>query len=190
MASLLFSDGKREIMNQQMIKLVRVAQGRNSTLSHLYIGGLFCCHLLEDAVREEKVAGQTAIPPGDYGLSLNHVAGMNAKYATRFPKMHEGMVEIIEIPNYQLVFFHMGNDHNDTRGCPLTGLYWELENGDYQVRGSSAAYEFVYPMLLQQMMNGNNRLVVENRLTHHDWVQAPYAVSVLIYKGVVRRFGG
>ena len=147
-------------MNQQMMKLIRVAQGKRSTLSHLYINGLFCCYLLEDAVRDRKIPGQTAIPPGNYGLSLNHWAGMNAKYATRFPKLHEGMVEIIEIPNYQLVFFHMGNDHNDTRGCPLTGSYWELVNGDYVVYGSGAAYEYVYPMLLEEIEKGNDRLLV------------------------------
>src|SRR5690606_9724213 len=100
MAPLLFSDGKREMMNQQMIKLIRVAQGKHSTLSHLSINGLFCCYLLEDLVLERKIAGETAIPPGNYGLSLNPWAGMNAKYATLFPKLHEGMVEIIEIPNY------------------------------------------------------------------------------------------
>src|SRR5690606_17957350 len=101
-------------MDNAVIKIIRVAEGKHSTLGHLYIGGLFCCYLLEDAVREEKIAGHTAIPPGEYGLSLNHWAGMNAKYADRFPKLHEGMVEITEIPNYQLVFFHMGNTHADT----------------------------------------------------------------------------
>src|SRR5690606_40678592 len=69
----------------------------HSTLSHLYIGGLFCCYLLEDTVRDHKIPGETAIPPGDYGLSLNHWAAMNARYAKRYPEFHEGMVEIIEI---------------------------------------------------------------------------------------------
>ena len=142
-------------------KIIRVGEGKDSTLSHLYIGGLFCCYLLEDTVREEKIAGQTAIPPGEYGLSLNHWAGMNAKYARRFPQLHEGMVEITEIPNFQLVFFHMGNTHTDTRGCPLTGSYWELVHGNYRVLGSGAAYQYVYPLLVSEIRRGNNRLVVE-----------------------------
>jgi len=141
-------------------KIIRVAQGKRSTLSHLYIGGLFWCYLLEDRIREEKVAGETAIPPGEYGLSLNHWAGMNARYAKRYPLLHEGMVEITEIPNYQLVFFHTGNTHADTRGCPLTGSYWELKDGDYRVLGSRAAYEWVYPRLVAEIRSGNDRLVV------------------------------
>ncbi len=142
-------------------KIIRVAEGKHSTLSHLYIGDLFCCYLLEDRVREEKVAGMTCIPPGEYGLSINHWAGMNARYAKRFPHLHEGMVEIIEIPNYQLVFFHIGNYHTETAGCPLTGSYWQRLGGDYQVMGSEAAYRYVYPLLVQQVKRGNDRLIVE-----------------------------
>ncbi len=149
--------------------MVRVAEGKHSTLSHLYVGGLFCCYLLEDRIREEKIAGQTAIPPGDYGLSLNHWAGMHGRYAKRFPKMHEGMVEIHEIPNYQLVFFHTGNDHTHTKGCPLTGSYWVRVDGDYEVRGSSLAYAFVYPLLVEQIGKGNDRIIVENRI-RETWV--------------------
>lgn len=160
-------------MNNATIRIIRVAEGKDSTLSHLYIDGLFCCYLLEDSIREEKIQGLTCIPEGEYGLSLNHWSGMNAKYAQRYPKLHEGMVEIVEIPNYQLVFFHTGNYHTQTQGCPLTGSYWQRLDGDYQVMGSVAAYKYVYPMLLEQIKRGNDRLVVENRIAQRIWVQAP-----------------
>ncbi|WP_262249993.1 DUF5675 family protein [Parapedobacter soli] len=154
-------------------RIIRVAQGKHSTLSHLYIGGLFCCYLLEDRIRDEKIAGETCIPPGDYGLSLNLSATMHTEYAKRFPRLHKGMVEIVEIPNFRLVFVHIGNYHHETWGCPLTGLYWQWLDGDYQVKGSQTAYEFVYPMLVAEIKKGNDRLVVENRLPHDDGVQAP-----------------
>ncbi|WP_262247646.1 DUF5675 family protein [Parapedobacter soli] len=145
-------------------KIIRVAQGKDSTLSHLYIGGLFCCYLLEDTIRKKKIPGLTCIPEGEYGLSLNHWAGMNAKYALRYPKMHEGMVEITEIPNFQLVFFHTGNYHTQTAGCPLTGSYWQRLDGDYQVMGSRAAYQYAYPMLVKEIRRGNDRLTVVNEV--------------------------
>jgi len=147
-------------------KIIRVAEGKHSTLSHLYIGGLFCCYLLEDTVRDYKVPGETAIPPGEYGLSLNHWADMNKRHVKRYPAFHEGMVEIIEIPNFQLVFFHAGNNHTHTRGCPLTGSYWVLINGEYEVRGSRPAYEFAYPLLVEQIRKGNDRLVVVSELVN------------------------
>ena len=145
------------------IKIIRVAEGKNSTLSHLYIGSLFCCYLLEDRIREEKIPGITGIPEGEYGLSLNHWAGMNARYAPKYPKLHQGMVEITEIPNYSLVFFHIGNYHTQTAGCPLTGSYWQRLDGDYQVLHSAAAYKYVYPLLVAEIQKGNDRVMVENR---------------------------
>lgn len=144
-------------------RIVRVAQGKNTTLSHLYIGGLFCCYLLEDRLRAEKIAGSTAIPAGRYQLRLNPWAGMNVHYQGRYPKLHRGMVEIAGIPNFSLVFIHIGNYHTDTRGCPLTGSYWQLIDGDYRVLHSAAAYKHVYPLLLAQIDAGNTGIAVENR---------------------------
>ncbi|MFC3198272.1 DUF5675 family protein [Parapedobacter deserti] len=152
-------------MNEkQRINIIRVAQGKNSTLSHLYIGGLFCCYLLEDSIRKEKIQGLTCIPEGEYRLRLNPWAGMNAQYGVKYPKVHRGMLEITGIPNFDLVFIHIGNYHTQTAGCPLTGSYWQRLDGDYQVLHSAAAYKYVYPLLVGEMEKGNNRIVVENRV--------------------------
>ncbi len=146
------------------LKIIRVAQGKNSTLSHLYVGSLFCCYLLEDSIRKEKIQGLTCIPEGEYRLRLNLGAGMNARYGARYPKLHEGMMEITGIPNFDLVFIHIGNYHTQTAGCPLTGSYWQRLDGDYQVMHSAAAYKYVYPLLVEQIRLGNDRIVVENRV--------------------------
>lgn len=148
----------------ERIRIVRVAQGNNSTLSHLYIGSLFCCYLLEDSIRKEKIPGVTCIPGGEYRLRLNPWAGMNAKYAPRYPKQHRGMIEITGIPDFSLVFIHIGNDHTQTAGCPLTGSYWQLLDGDYRVLHSAAAYKHAYALLLAEMDKGNDRVGVENRI--------------------------
>jgi hypothetical protein len=146
----------------EQIRIIRVAQGKNSTLSHLYINGLFACYLLEDAIRPEKIPGITCIPEGEYRLRLNPWAGMNAKYAPKYPTQHEGMVEITGIPDFSLVFIHIGNYHTQTAGCPLTGSYWQLVDDDYRVLHSAAAYKYVYPLLVEQIEQGNDRVVVEN----------------------------
>jgi len=146
------------------MRLLRVAKGEHTTLGHLYINGLFCCYILEDMVREHKIAGETAIPAGAYTLGLNTVAAMNAAYGTRYRGRHQGMVEVRGIPNFNLVFFHIGNYHTDTAGCLLMGSYWQLLKGDYRVLHSAAAYQYAYPLLLAEIENGNNRLVVENGL--------------------------
>src|SRR5690606_26932321 len=151
----------------EQIKIIRVAQGKNSTLSHLYIGGLFRCYLLEDSVRAEKIQGLTCIPEGEYRLRLNSWAGMNARYAPKYPRLHRGMIEITGIPDYCFVFIHIGNYHTQTAGCPLTGSYWQRLDGDYQVMHSAAAYRYVYPLLVEEIKKGNDSVVVENRLPPH-----------------------
>ena len=49
-------------------KIIRVAQGKESTLSHLYIDGIFQCFLLEDKIRDKKIMHKTAIPEGIFKL--------------------------------------------------------------------------------------------------------------------------
>ena len=47
-------------------KIIRIAQGKESTLSQLYINGIFQCYLLEDKIRAQKIASETAIPVGEF----------------------------------------------------------------------------------------------------------------------------
>lgn len=85
-------------------KIIRVAQGHNTTLSHLYINRVFGCYLLEDCIREFKIPGATCIPTGPYKLKLNKDAGMNERYFKAYPRIHKGMIEISGLANFSLVF--------------------------------------------------------------------------------------
>jgi len=143
-----------------MIKLVRIAEGVNTTLGQLYIDNIFQCYILEDIIREAKIPGETAIPAGTYRLGLNTFAGMNAKYHSRYSHMHRGMVEVKGIPNFNLVFFHIGNYHTDTSGCLLTGSYYQLMDGDYRVLHSADAYKRVYPLLVEAAEQDQSLLVM------------------------------
>ena len=46
-------------------RIIRVAQGKHSTLSHLYINGLFACYLLEDSIRALKISGEAFLNTAD-----------------------------------------------------------------------------------------------------------------------------
>jgi len=62
------------------------------------------------------------------------------------------------------VFFHIGNYHTDTRGCLLTGSYYQLINDDYRVLHSADAYKRVYAALLSQLEKGNDSMQIESRI--------------------------
>ena len=85
-------------------RIVRVAEGKKSTLSHLYIDGIFQCFLLEDKIRAVKIMKETAIPTGTFDLVKNTWGGMNEKYRQKFPAMHQGMIEIARLPTYHSVY--------------------------------------------------------------------------------------
>ena len=146
-------------------KIIRVAQGKHSTLSHLYVNRLFGCYLLEDTIRAEKIPGETCIPTGIFKLKMNKDAGMNERYFKAYPKMHQGMIEISGLPNFSLVFIHIGNYHTDTAGCPLTGHYWMHNGDDFSVMQSAFAYGYIYPKLVRQIESGNDIISIENFTT-------------------------
>ena len=143
-------------------KIIRVAQGKNSTLSHLYIDGIFQCFLLEDKIRAVKIMKQTAIPEGVFSLRLNTWGGMNKTYFPKYGPIHKGMIEIAELPTFSAVYIHIGNTIADTAGCPLVGLSYIKKDGDFQVLQSVDAYKQVYKKLYEAATGKDNQIEIKN----------------------------
>ncbi len=143
-------------------KIIRVAQGKESTLSQLYINDIFQCYLLEDKIREVKIFSETAIPSGVFSLKLNTHGAKNVNYKKVFGKLHEGMIEISGLPNFNFVYIHTGNTIKETAGCPLCGFGFQFVDGNYQVAQSVAAYKMVYPKLAVLAKVENNKITIEN----------------------------
>ena len=154
--------------------LKRVRQGKNSTLSELYIDGMFQCYVLEDRIRDHKIKGQTCIPAGKYCLGINYWGGMNTAYKKRFPDMHQGMIEIKDVPAFSNIYIHIGNTHADTAGCLLVGTYFHRDKNreDYEVYKSQEAYLNLYQVLIDHVKSGKVILSIENRLTGGNMTNA------------------
>ena len=104
------------------------------------------CFTLEDPVRDpsgEKIPGETAIPFGRYPMELRTEGGMHGRYAERFRSIHEGMLWVRAVPNFEWVYLHVGNSVSDSRGCPLVGR--QLRPG--RVTESASAYRLIYPKI-------------------------------------------
>ena len=91
--------------------LQRIAQTPDYTIGRLEIDGKFFCHTLEDPVREEKIAGKTAIPEGIYEVVVNHS-----------PKFKRELPLLLDVPDFEGIRIHRGNTAKDTSGCILVGL--------------------------------------------------------------------
>ena len=90
------------------LRLIRLKSNQNATIGVLQTpwGTYASC---EDEPREDKVPGETRIPPGTYNLGLRgpESSGMAARYKQKFGDWHLGMLEIKDISRlYQCVHPH------------------------------------------------------------------------------------
>lgn len=115
-------------------------------------GSRWLAWTLEDEHREEKVPGQTRIPPGTYRLALRTEGGLHARYSARFPELHRGMLWLQGVPGFSWIYLHIGNTEAHTDGCLLVGD--QILEGS--LGHSAAAYLRLYPPIAAALERGES----------------------------------
>ncbi len=114
------------------LTLTRIATNSRYTIGRLQVNGQYLMDILEPAdrgltsdmplnkLKRLKVKGKTAIPTGRYRIDMTTVSSRfkNRSWAKQFGGI---LPRLIDVPFYSGVCIHVGNDENDTDGCPLTG---------------------------------------------------------------------
>ncbi len=114
------------------LKLNRTTYTRVSTIGELSIDGTFECYTLEDAVRVKIVDKLTAIPAGTYGVAI-----------TMSPRFKQLMPLLQNVPGYEGIRIHWGNNSTHTEGCLLVG---QSKAKDF-IGSSRLAYAALYKKL-------------------------------------------
>lgn len=127
------------------LRLVRDKLGQNFTLGGLFNNGQLLCYTVEDAVRDEKIYGKTAIPYGTYQIIIT----MSQRFKVLLPLL-------LAVPNYEGVRIHAGNTAADTDGCILPGLF-RTESSVYQSR---KAMDMLQPMI-QNALDAGEQVTIE-----------------------------
>ena len=130
-----------------MLVVNRFIDSGKQTIGKLSLNGNFICFTLEDTFREEKVYGETRIPSGIYDLKIREYGGHHEKYKNRFPLIHAGMVQVMNVPNFTDILIHCGNDESHTMGCLLLGNEVMEHDGLYRLGDSSTAYVRAYSII-------------------------------------------
>lgn len=134
------------------INVTRIKSTNDATLSTIDIDGEFQCFGLEDEYRENKVPAETRIPAGIYFVELRKEGGFHTRYKAKFD-FHEGMLQVMDVPNFEYILIHIGNTDEDTAGCLLVGV-GARSGDDLTIQSSTTAYREFYPKVLAAIEAG------------------------------------
>lgn len=135
--------------------LQRYTARTDSTGGNLYVDDIFHCYTCEDEQRDIKIAGETRIPSGTYEIKLRDEGGMTQRYAQKFD-FHQGMLWLQDVPGFEWVYIHVGNDDDDTEGCVLVGYSADISTGEVRVFQSKKAYSDLYKKITWAMIEGED----------------------------------
>jgi hypothetical protein len=137
-----------------LITVNRFTSDQDSTLSTISIDGVFECFGLEDEHRIDKLPSETRIPRGFYTVGLRNVGGFHANYSGKFTDIHEGMLQVMDVPGFDFILIHVGNTDDDTAGCLLTGCNANTSQ-NLSVGSSVKAYKRFYSRVIEAAKANN-----------------------------------
>lgn len=136
------------------LRLKRVACKTQYTIGNLYVDGSYFCDTLEDKdrglddgmtaerIKAVKVAQETAIPTGTYGVTMN-VQSPRFKNKTQYAFCKGYLPRLLNVKGFDGILIHIGNTQKDSAGCILVG-----ENKVVgQVINSTATFKKLYGVL-------------------------------------------
>lgn len=143
------------------LKLLRYSTSKESTLGLFYIDNEFECYTLEDTYRKKKIVKETRIGSGIYTIELRKEGGLNSKYKKKFPDIHKGMLWLRNVPNFQYVYIHIGNESKHSAGCILVGdgVNNNINKSGF-INSSTTAYKRVYSKIVKAIEK-NESVIIE-----------------------------
>ena len=112
---------------------MRIFNGKDYCISHIYVNGEYVCDAVEDVdrgldqkmplaeIRKRKVYRMTAIPTGTYKLTMTVLSPKFAQidYYKRYCKGY--MPRLLDVPGYDGILIHRGSSANSSAGCVIVG---------------------------------------------------------------------
>jgi hypothetical protein len=130
------------------LTMFREPSVEGATISKLFHGLEFICDVLEDEIREVegvpveswKVKEKTAIPAGNYPITLVHSNRFGADTLT-----------LNNVPGFLYIRIHGGNTQHHTEGCLLPGT----RNSKNTIAGSQTALRELRELVVPEIQAGN-----------------------------------
>lgn len=124
------------------LSLNRHPPGVTCMIGELLVDGESLTNTLEDLPHETKIDGDTCIPAGTYQIVLTESPAV--KEGRLWSPHPEGLLPLLlNVPDFEGVRIHAGNDARDTRGCILVGQW----TGGEIIHNARIALQAVMDML-------------------------------------------
>ena len=145
------------------LKLIRSFKKSTYTIGKLYIDNKYFCDTLEDVDRninnkmsiqsilKIKVDHKTAIPTGIYKINMDTKSPRFSNRSWAIP--YKGIVpKILNIPGFDGVLIHPGNNADDTSGCILVG--------QNKIKGKVVNSVSTFDKLMNELLKDNDNIVL------------------------------
>lgn len=138
------------------------------TIGRLYVDGVYFCNTLEDKdrgllqtqpetyIRSRKVFGETAVPTGTYGVSMNTTSPKYAAVSWYWKLCQGKMPRLLAVPGFDGILIHPGNTALDTLGCILVGKNTKVG----QLTESKATFQKLYKAMAKAYQKGEEISIV------------------------------
>ncbi|MBD8489034.1 hypothetical protein IFO69_09780 [Echinicola sp. CAU 1574] len=149
------------------VTILRYLDDGESTLGLLFLRNQFFAYTLEDTFRAEKIHGKTRIPEGFYSVDfLKEQTPKTLAYRNSRP-WFDYHLEIKNVPNFSNIYIHVGNTHEDTKGCILIADGVNASTSK-SVAMSRQAYERFYKKI-SSLLKSNEKVNIQ--IYDEDWFE-------------------
>ena len=143
------------------LTLERRFRGTEYTIGRLSVDGKYLCDTLEDAdrglddgmseaeIRAKKVYGRTAIPTGEYEVTIDTVSPRFSTKAS-YKQIKGKLPRLLNVKGFDGILIHCGNTASDSHGCILVGQ----NNVKGKVLNSTRTFYRLYPLLQRARAKG------------------------------------
>lgn len=143
----------------KVLQVSRKIYTDKSTIGDIFFDNEFICSSLEDTIRNVKIAKHTAIPAGEYELTLS--------WSNRYGRL---MPYILNVPFFTGIMIHWGNSDANTDGCILTGVY-DPDKPDW-IASSRKSFDELFAKIEKTIIDKEKIMVsIHGGMKKEDFIQ-------------------
>jgi hypothetical protein len=105
------------------LTVLRYIDDGETTLGLIFLRNKFFAYTLEDTHRDEKLKGKTRISSGIYTIGYSPVDPAYSRITRDYLRIYSPWftkhLHIQNVPNFEGIYIHVGNNHENTDGCIL-----------------------------------------------------------------------